>query len=144
VAAEPFDFVVTIGGTKLKLRAEPVEELENLTVYILTAERESGECERCGTEDASLYLINGILRTRCSAHAEGIGLQFDPLKVPRPRENRKRAPEGTPRWFHVQTTRLRDQGLSLGDISKSLGELGHPLGKRQIQRHLAGDCGCEG
>ena len=123
-------------------RAEPVEELKDLTIYILTTGSESGECERCGSENACLYLIDGHLRTRCPSHAGGISLEFDPLKVPRPGENTKRAPEGSPRWLHFQITNLRDQGLSLADISKSLEELGHPVGKRQIQRHLAGDCAC--
>lgn len=142
MTAEPFDFSLSIAGTKLKLRAEPVEELEKLTIYILTTGSESGACERCGSEDAITYLINGLLRNRCPAHAEGISLEFEPLRVPRPNENTKRAPEGSPQWLHFQITNLRDQGLSLGNISKSLDELGHPLGKRQIQRHLAGDCGC--
>jgi hypothetical protein len=127
----------------LKLKAEPVEELENLTVYVLIAENETGACERCGSEDASSYLIDGLLRTRCPSHAEGIRHEFDPLRIPKPTENTKRMPAGSPGWFHSQVTHLRDQGLSLGDISKSLDELGHPLGKRQIQRHLVGDCGCQ-
>jgi hypothetical protein len=143
VTAEPFDLVLTVGGTSLKLRAEPVEELESQTVYVLTAESESGACERCGSEDACLYLIDGLLRTRCHAHAEGVSMEFDPIRIPKPSENTKHALVGSPRWFHLRATHLRDQGLSLGDISKSLEELGHPLGKRQIQRHLAGDCGCE-
>jgi len=141
VTAEPFDFVLTVGGTKLKLRAEPVEELETLTVYVPIAEGETGACDRCGSEDASLCLIDGVLRTRCSDHAEGISLKFDPLRISNPTGNKK-APAGSPRWFHRQITHLRDQGLSLGDISDSLEEMGHPLGRRQIQRHLAGDCGC--
>ena len=142
MTAEPFDFVLTVGGTKLKLRAEPVDELENLTVYVLVAENETGACERCESQDTCLYLIGGVLRARCPGHAEGIRYEFDPLRIPMPSENKKRAPEGSPRWFHLQATHLRDQGLSLGDISKSLEERGYPLGRRQIQRHLAGDCGC--
>jgi hypothetical protein len=142
VTAESFNFVVTVGGTKLKLRAEPVEEFDDLTVYALAAESETGECESCGSEDATSYLIDGLLRTRCQDHAEGVRLEFDPLRIPTPTADAKRAPAGSPRWFHSQATHLRDQGLSLGDISKSLEERGYPLGKRQIQRHLAGDCGC--
>jgi len=142
VTAEPFDFVLTVDGTKLKLRAEPVDEYENLTVYVLVAEDETGACERCRSEDTCLYLIGGLLRARCKDHAEGLSLEFEPLRVPNPTENTKQAPAGSSRWFHRQVSHLRDQGLSLGDISKSLEEMGHPLGKRQIQRHLAGDCGC--
>jgi hypothetical protein len=87
VTAEPFDFSLIIAGAKLKLRAEPVEELEKLTVYILTAESKSDACERCGSEDAGTCLIDGLLRTRCPAHAEGIGLEFEPLRVPKPSES---------------------------------------------------------
>ena len=144
MTAEPFDFVLTVGGMKLKLKAEPVDELENLTVYVPIAEGETGACERCGSEDAYLCLIDGHPRTRCPSHAEGISLEFDPLRIPKPNESAKPVPKGSPRWFHLQAARLRDQGLSLGDISDSLEKLGHPHGKRQIQRHLAGDCGCEG
>ena len=133
---------LTVAGTKLKLRAKPVEELETLTVYVPIADGETGACERCGSEDACLCLIDGLLRNRCSDHAEGISLEFDPFRVPKPTESAKPVPKGSPRWFHRQITHLRDQGLSLGDISESLEEMGHPLGRRQIQRHLAGDCGC--
>ena len=140
--AEPFDFVLTVGWTKLKLTAEPVDESENLTVYDLIAEGETGACERCPSEDTCLYLIDDFLRARCQDHAEGLSLEFEPFSVPTPRGNTERAPHGSPQWLHFQITHLRDQGLSLGDMSKSLEEKGHPLGKRQIQRHLAGDCGC--
>lgn len=142
MTAEPFDFVLAVGGTKLKLRAEPVDELEDLTVYVLVAEGETNTCERCESEDTSLYLIGGVLRARCPGHAEGVRFEFDPLRIPTPTADTKRAPVGSPRWFHSQAAHLRDQGLSLADISGSLEKLGHPLGKRQIQRHLTGDCGC--
>jgi hypothetical protein len=145
VTAEPFDFGIKIAGTRLKLKAEPVDEYEGFTVYLPTPDGITGpECEVCGKDLNSYYLIRDTLHVRCADHAEGIALDFGELRIPGLVKSMKDAPVGSPRWFHLQTTRLRDQGLSLGDISKSLEERGYPLGKRQIQRHLAGDCGCKG
>jgi hypothetical protein len=154
---QPFSLTFDLAGRKITFKGEPVDERDGKILYELAPEGIDGsECDICSSEAVESYcLIKGSLHPRCEEHRKGIAIRFDVVRLPRPptamellmpkgegiSEEEAKALER--RRFHKAAIKLQAAGLTIKEISTSLGRQGFKnTAPNTVAKHLRGECAC--
>ena len=147
----PFTLELELGETKVRFRMEPEFDWTRIGLIPVTLTPEGqdleGGCEKCGAnvDGWEHYLIDGALRIRCPAHAEGLKVTLEPAYQPfaTMKEAVDNLGENDRQKAHRRMQALHDQGLSYPKIADAMTKEGFKhVAPRTVAKHLGGECAC--